>query len=70
MEGKQAKIRALSRKTKERGYREGYNMQWAYEIPKRDFSNLNDSSKTIEDFLKYIHVVNIPEIQRGLDEQY
>ena len=51
-------------------YREGYNMQWAYEIPKRDFSNLNDSSKTIEDFLKYIHVVNIPEIQRGLDEQY
>ena len=52
-------------------YREGYNnLQWAYEIPETDFSNLNDISKTIEDFLKFIHVINIPmDLQRGLDEQ-
>ncbi len=53
-------------------YREGYNnLQWAYEIPKSDFSDLDDIYKTIKDFLQYIHVVNIPEIQKGLfNEQY
>ena len=48
-------------------YKEEYNnLRWAYDVPKSDFSNLDDVEQTIADFLKYIHVVNIPNIQRGL----
>ena len=48
-------------------YKEGYNnLQWAYDVPASDFSNLDDVEQTIADFLEYIHVINIPNIQRGL----
>ena len=48
-------------------YKEGYDtLRWAYDIPTKDFSDLDDVEQTIEDFLKYIHVINIPNIQRRL----
>ena len=48
-------------------YKEGYNnLRWAYDIPKKDFSHLDDVEQTIVDFLNYINVVNIPDVQRGL----
>ena len=47
-------------------YREGYELKWAFEIPQKDFPNLNDSYKTLLDFLKYLHVIKVLNFNKGL----
>lgn len=47
-------------------YREGYALKWAYEVPKKSFSNLDDSFVTLQDFLKYCNVQDMPNITKGI----
>ena len=47
-------------------YQEGYDLKWAFEIPKENFPNLSNSYDTLLDFFKYLHVIEIPNIKRGL----
>lgn len=45
-------------------YREGYNDQWAYPLPK-DFSKPDDLCQTLIDFLEYCNIIDKPYIERG-----
>jgi len=47
-------------------YKEGYALKWARELPENQFPNLNNPDRTLEDFMKYFNVVNLPPIQFGL----
>lgn len=47
-------------------YREGYGDKWAMPPPS-PFSHINDLSKTLQDFLRYCNVQEIPQIQRGVE---
>jgi len=47
-------------------YREGYGLKWAFEIPADRFKNLDDSLQTLEDFMRYCNIVDLPRIRRGL----
>lgn len=47
-------------------YREGYDLKWAFKIPKKDFPDLDNSYNTLLDFLKYLHVVKNPNFNRSL----
>ncbi len=46
-------------------YREGFADKWAEPAPP-DFTNTNDLPITLEHFLKYCKVENVPPIQRGV----
>ena len=47
-------------------YRAGYGLKWAYEVPTTDFSNLDDTYETLEDFLRYCYIIKIPNFNKGL----
>lgn len=47
-------------------YREGYGDKWAYPLPSEAFSDINNSSKIYEDFIRYCSITLPPKIQRGL----
>ena len=43
-------------------YREGYGDKWAYELPK-EFSDLTNIRKTLEEFFEYCNIVEEPYIE-------
>ena len=47
-------------------YKENYDDKWAYEIDKNIFKNLDDSYKTLEDFMGYCNICELPIIIMGL----
>jgi hypothetical protein len=47
-------------------YREGYGDKWAIPAPANHFPNIDDLSKTLDDFMRYCNIVMPPLIQRGL----
>ena len=47
-------------------YREGYGVKWAYPVPS-DFTNTTDLVRTLQDFLRYCKVEDIPPIQRSVN---
>ena len=47
-------------------YREGYGDKWACPVPASRFPNIGDSWQTLEDFMRYCHVIEPPAVQRGL----
>ena len=47
-------------------YREGYGDKWAHSIPRDHFANLNDSKRTVEDFMRYCNIVKPPFFNWGL----
>ena len=47
-------------------YREGFGLKWAYDIPANDFTNLQDTHQTLEDFMRYCHVTQPPLLKRSL----
>lgn len=47
-------------------YREGFNDRWAYPVPPEHFRNLSDRRKTIEDFMRFCHIVKPPVFKDGL----
>lgn len=46
-------------------YKEGYHDRWAYPIPPV-FTNINDISQTLDEFMNYINIVTKPKILREL----
>lgn len=47
-------------------YREGFGLKWAFDIPDDKFTNLDDTFQTLQDFLSFCNVVQMPDIRRGL----
>ena len=47
-------------------YREGCGVKWAYPVPS-DFTNTTDLVRTLQDFLRYCKVEDIPPIQRSVN---
>ncbi len=47
-------------------YREGYGDKWAVPAPGAHFANLDDPSRTLDDFMRYCNIVEPPVIRRGL----
>ena len=47
-------------------YREGYDDKWAFPVPSNRFPNLTDAWQTLEDFMQYCNIVQLPFIRRGL----
>lgn len=47
-------------------YREGYADKWAIPVPEGKFTNLNDSWKTLLDFMKFCNITNPPKFEKGL----
>ncbi len=47
-------------------YRDGYADKWAFPLP-QEFNNIHKLHKTLEDFLKYSNVIDIPKIQLSID---
>lgn len=46
-------------------YREGYGDKWAFPLP-ADFSDPSDAWTTLQDFMRFCHIVEPPKIQRGV----
>ena len=47
-------------------YREGYHDKWAEPLPSERFTSPFDLVRVLSDFLRYCHVVDLPEIQGPL----
>jgi len=50
-------------------YREGYGDKWAFdisEIHNLKFSNINDLSITLDEFMAYCNIIDVPNIVRSL----
>ncbi len=47
-------------------YREGYGAKWAIPLPTGVFTDLNDLSKTLDEFMKHCNITDPPDIIRGL----
>lgn len=47
-------------------YREGYDDKWAFPLPLGTFSNINDLSTTLDEFMRYCNITQPPFIDRGL----
>ncbi|MDI6736267.1 MAG: hypothetical protein QME42_08790 [bacterium] len=47
-------------------YREGYGDKWAMPIPANQFSNISDLWQTLQEFMGYCNITDIPNIKRGL----
>ncbi|AEJ02651.1 MAG: hypothetical protein Q8L92_07660 [Rubrivivax sp.] len=47
-------------------YREGYGDKWAYDIPDGMLSNPDDVWQVLQDFMLYCHIMEKPNIIRGL----
>lgn len=46
-------------------YRKGYGDSWAYPLP-QEFTDPTDCMKTLSEFLRYCHVIDVPYIEGGL----
>lgn len=47
-------------------YREGYGDKWAYPVPIEDFPHIGDHWQTLQDFMAFCHITDVPNIRRGL----
>lgn len=47
-------------------YKEGYEDRWAYSLSEKGFPSIKNFERTVEDFLIYCNVANIPPINTGL----
>jgi hypothetical protein len=47
-------------------YREGYGDRWTVVVPGDHFADLGDVWRTLDDFMRYCHVVEPPVVRRGL----
>lgn len=47
-------------------YREGHGDKWAMPIPVNQFSNVSDLWQTLQDFMRYCNITDVPNIERGL----
>ena len=47
-------------------YREGYGDKWAHPVPLEHFSDLANREQTLQDFMRYCHIINPPSFQAGL----
>lgn len=47
-------------------YREGFGAKWAYPIPTEAFPNISNLWQSLYDFVRYCHIIEPPNIQRGL----
>lgn len=47
-------------------YREGYGHKWAYPIPVEYFPSIDDRWQTLQNFMSYCHIVEVPNMIRGL----
>lgn len=47
-------------------YHEGFADRWAFPVPDTAFEDLSDSTRTLDDFLRFCNVVEPPSIRRGL----
>lgn len=47
-------------------YREGYGDKWALPVPADKFSDLSDTWRTLEDFMRYCNITEPPIIERAL----
>jgi hypothetical protein len=47
-------------------YREGYDDKWAIRLPPDRFSNINNLSITLDDFMTYCNIAQPPFVDRGL----
>jgi hypothetical protein len=47
-------------------YREGFNDKWAFPVPSEHFRDLTDKYITLEDFMRFCHIVQPPEFVEGL----
>lgn len=46
-------------------YRESFGDKWAYPLPMEAFPNIADLWQSLYDFMRYCHIVEPPNIQRG-----
>jgi len=47
-------------------YREGFGLKFAVDLPEGVFRDLDDGLTTIEDFMRYCNVVELPAFRRSL----
>ena len=47
-------------------YREGFGDKWAFLVPAEHFPDPTDLWRTLFDFMKFCHIVELPDIQREL----
>ena len=47
-------------------YREGFGLKFAVDLPDGVFRDLDDGLSTIEDFMRYCNVVELPNFRRSL----
>lgn len=47
-------------------YREGYRDKWAVSISANQFSNVSDLWQTLQEFMRYCSITDVPNIERGL----
>ena len=47
-------------------YREGYGDKWATPVPVIKFPNPVNLWQTLQDFMRYCHIIDPPQIERGL----
>jgi hypothetical protein len=47
-------------------YREGYGDKWAFPVPENFFCKMDDAYQTLQDFMNYCNVVELPNIERSL----
>jgi hypothetical protein len=47
-------------------YREGYGDKWAIPIPIEKFPNIDDAWQTLQDFMKYCNITQLPNIRKDL----
>ena len=47
-------------------YKEGFGDKWAVPVPTDRFSNMSNLWQTLEDFMRYCNITELPNIERGL----
>lgn len=47
-------------------YREGHGDKWAMPISANQFSNVSDLWQTLQEFMRYCNITDVPNIERGL----
>ena len=47
-------------------YREHYADKWAFPVPSVEFSHLDDTWESLQDFMGFCRITEPPDIQRGL----
>ena len=47
-------------------YREGFGDKWAIPVPGTLFVDMSDPWRTLQDFMQYCNIVEVPTIRRGL----